>query len=380
MGAMFTPVADRFAWYENDGNEDTSTELTENSPTTKDMSSDYQIHLRFRVQETADAAGAGTDDWAIQYQVNGGGGWTTVTTTSANCQVHTTSALDGTSVSERLDAGTGSYDTGASDETDGIQTDFALGALNRTNFVWALNMIAADWTSNGVSSLHFRCRVNGGAVSTTSTPIFNAIAFDADAEKFRFYNDGTETAASPIAAEDVNPTGRNVDSDSQIQLRWSVQELNGINGLTSDNYFLQKSLNGGAWTAIDDLSAQVQSDIGSALTDGDPTTNRSLPDGMTDGTGSFVAGEQESNPSTTISNYQLTASNFTEHVYALLLISADLSNGDFMEFRMQHSVLGLISSIIPRITVTKGAAAVPEPGFLAATYRRRRTVNDLITR
>ena len=89
----------------------------------------------------------------------------------------------------------------------------------------------------------------------------------------------------------------------------------------------------GGWQSVFETSSNVKSDASSSLTDGNVTTNRST-DGITDGAGSFIAGRQDEGEfGGTIANYQLTADNFTEHVLALVLVSADLADADFLDFR-----------------------------------------------
>lgn len=183
--------------------------------------------------------------------------------------------------------------------------------------------------------------------------------FAPDVSHFRFYEDGTESGSSPVADEDTNVTGRNVDSDSQIHLRLMVDELGDgdIGGASTDDYDLQFRMNGGgSWVVPTGATTLVQIDTASSLTDAGATTNRAT-NGLTDGAGSFIAGEQcEANAEVT--DFEHTANNFTEHVWALLLISADLSDTDFIEFRLRLNAgnPGMGNTQVPRITVTKTAA------------------------
>ncbi len=177
---------------------------------------------------------------------------------------------------------------------------------------------------------------------------------------FRFYEDGSESGSSPVADQDTNVTGRNVDSDSQIHLRLRHDETGAgsIDGATTDDYALQYRLNGGGgWQSLTTSTEFVQADSASTLVDGVASTNRAT-NGISDGGGSFIAGKQEETNG--IIDYQLTANNFTEHVFALLLISADLADGDFVEFRCQLNGgnPGMTNTFVPRITVTKTAADV----------------------
>lgn len=203
--------------------------------------------------------------------------------------------------------------------------------------------------------------------------------FVVDFDAFRFYEDGTESGSSPIAAQDVSPTGRNVDSNSKIHLRCRVQEVGQgtLAGATTDDYNLQYRLNGGGgWTSITGATTQVQADSGSSLTDGGATTNRGT-DGITDGTGTFFAGIQESSDSE-LTDFQHQADNFTEHVFALVLISADLVDNDQVEFRLalNGGNPGMDNTATPSITVTKTPDSFPYRSFT----EQRRAIKTIIRR
>ena len=183
-------------------------------------------------------------------------------------------------------------------------------------------------------------------------------SFSPAAQAYRFYEDGTESGSSPIDAQDTAIT-RLVDSNSQVHLRYRLQETGGKSGATTDDYTLQYSDNGGtSWTTITTSSAKIQCDTGSSLSNGTATTNRGT-NGISDGTGSFIAGVQEEDNGE-ITNWQLTASNFTEHVWALLFIASALpTNGEVITFRMRLNggSPGMTNSITPQVTVTKTATA-----------------------
>jgi hypothetical protein len=66
-----------------------------------------------------------------------------------------------------------------------------------------------------------------------------------------------------------------------------------------------------------------------------------------------VAGEQEE-ANGVIEDFTLTASNFTEHVWALKIIAADVANEDLLEFRvtLNGGAPGLTNSVTPSILVS----------------------------
>lgn len=184
--------------------------------------------------------------------------------------------------------------------------------------------------------------------------------FVPDANAWRFYEDGSESGSSPVEAEDTNIAARDVNSDSQVHIRYRVEEVGAgsISGEATDDYVLQYRLNGGgSWIVITTITNRVQMDASSSLTEDGATTNRAT-NGISDGAGSFVAGIQKEDDAE-VTNYQLTANNFTEHVWALLLVSADFTDADFAEFRLtlNGGNPGMTNSVMPRITVDKAAAA-----------------------
>lgn len=180
-------------------------------------------------------------------------------------------------------------------------------------------------------------------------------SFSPSANAFRLYNDGTESGSTPIANQDTNAT-ITVDSDTQVHVRYRFQETGGKSGATTDDYNLQVSVNGGAYANITTSTQKVKVDTGSTLTDGSATTNRAT-NGITDGTGSFIAGIQEEGDGQ-ITNYQLTASNFTEQVWAVKLIAADFNNGATIDFRvsLNGGTPGMTNSVTPRITISQTTA------------------------
>lgn len=186
-------------------------------------------------------------------------------------------------------------------------------------------------------------------MSKTFTPVFNA---------YRFYADGTESGSTPLQNENVD-TSIDVTAGNVIfHLRVRIQESGGAAGATTDDWRLQASRNGGAYG---DFDAQVGMDANSAsgLVNGSATTNRAT--GITDGSGSFVAGKQ-SDLGATISNHQLTASGFTEHVWAIFVrtdLGDELADGDTFDFRitLNGGAPGMTNSVTPRVTIVLDSGA-----------------------
>lgn len=179
-----------------------------------------------------------------------------------------------------------------------------------------------------------------------------------DQKRFRFYNDdGSEAANTAIAAEDTN-ISPNVYSDANVVLRILIQESGGIGGASTDDWRLQYSKNSGAYTDVTGSSSNVKGFNSSNLTDGGATTNR-----LTAGTGSFVAGLISEDG--LADNLDITANNYSELVYTLTVIAADVVATDTLDFRVLQNA-GVLSTytIYPRITVTVTAPAVTGSNLL----------------
>lgn len=383
----FKPEARNFRYYNDDGTALTATAFAaENINIILDIAAgNKQIHMRQLIQEVGGVDGGFVDDYTVQFQENGSGGWTTVTASSSVVRVDTSSQIiEGFQTTDRasegLTGGTGIFDVeGEGDSADGICSDRQVTANNYIHNVWGLEFVSADWGSTDF--VEFRMRINGGAMAgQTQTPRVTKQVFTPDADKFRFYFNGTESGSSPRAAENVNLPALAVDSDVQVQIRWGIRETQGKDGATTDDYRLQKALNAGGFDAIDGLDAIARPDLASALITGNDTTNRAT-DGLSDPSGTFDIGEQTASTDVLeVSDRQLTADDFTEHVYGFVLQSAGLSDADFVEFRVTlngGTNDDNISSIIARITVTKGAAPpVQVPGLMR--IQRDRTLGRVL--
>jgi hypothetical protein len=189
-------------------------------------------------------------------------------------------------------------------------------------------------------------------------------SFSPSVNKFRFYNDGTESGSTPIANEDTNITLTVDQTDVKFHLRYRIQETGGKSGATTDDWNIQYSVGGGAYANVTTSTAKIQVDTGSSLTDAAATTNRGT-NGITDGTGTFVASQQEEGDGQ-ITDFQLTASNFTEAVWAMKAISADVADTMSITFRvsLNGGSPGVTNSVTPTITIGKTTFA--KDGRLAA--------------
>ena len=172
----------------------------------------------------------------------------------------------------------------------------------------------------------------------------------------RLYEDGTESGSTQIAAQDTDITGRDVASDSQVHLRVRIDETGSgsIAGASTDDWTCEYRLNGGgSWVTITTTSSAVQTDTASSLTDTSATTDRAV-DGISAGGGSFLAGVQEDGNGE-ITDFQHTADNHTEHVFAILLISSVLNDADALTFRVALNGSSIAAGVVPSITVSKAS-------------------------
>ena len=360
---VFEPDFDAWRFYE-DGTESGSSPAAaqDTSLTARNPSTDPKVHLRARVQEigAGSLGGATTDDYGLEYSKNAGA-YAAVTAASSNVQIDTASGLTADAATTNratngITDGSGSFVAGEQEETNGVIEDHQLTADNFTEHVWALTLIEADLADG--DTLDFRITLNAGAPGMTNTvvpriTISLPVTFTPDADEFSFYEDGTEAGAALVyqSAPANSNIWRNhtITADKPIHLRYRVQETTAGAGATTDDYGLRYRKNGGAWTAVTASSSNVQAAAG-GLTDGGATTDR-----LSAGTGSFVAGEQEE-VNGVVEDSQLTASNYTNHVFSLTLVEGDLASGDLLEFQLtlNAGTPGMTNSVTPAIQVTTG--------------------------
>lgn len=124
---------------------------------------------------------------------------------------------------------------------------------------------------------------------------------------------------------------------------------------STDDWKLQCSRNGGAYFDVNSSSTYVQSVAPGTLTNQGATTNKLSSPG---GGWAFVAGRQCTDGQA--DDTQVDFAKFTEHLYAIKLIFANLSHGDTLDFRVRYNGSAFaVYSVTPRITVSK-------PSFVAA--------------
>ena len=179
--------------------------------------------------------------------------------------------------------------------------------------------------------------------------------FDPEFTAWRFYDDDAgEAASAPLEAEDTDHT-LTVDADTSIQLRMAIQN-NDAAGST-DDYRLDYDKNsvGFAILTTSDTGTGILAAT-AGLTNDNATTDRAT-NGITDGSGTFDAHVQITDG---IGNATLGASNWTETVYGVRFISANVANNDTFDFEFGRPNV-MVNTVVPRITISKAAGGLAIP-------------------
>ena len=109
-----------------------------------------------------------------------------------------------------------------------------------------------------------------------------------------------------------------------------ISDTGSTTGAATDDWQLQYSLNSGTWTDVTTSSSVVKAYDNSNLTDGAATTQR-----LSGGIGSFGAGEISEDG--LVDDLQIIATNWTEFLFALKIVSADVANADVITFRVLYN-------------------------------------------
>lgn len=176
------------------------------------------------------------------------------------------------------------------------------------------------------------------------------MAFALTQRAYRFYSDGTESGSVALAAENTNITVTDT-ANVNVLLRVGLQESGSgsFSGATTDDFQLQVSKNGGAYANVTAASANVKGFASANLTDAGTTTNR-----LSAGTGAFVAGEISETG--LVTDRQITANNFSELLYALTFVGADVANNDTFDFRVLLNGATITYTVTPRVTTASATA------------------------
>ena len=164
-------------------------------------------------------------------------------------------------------------------------------------------------------------------------------------DAFRFYEDGTEPGSVAIASQDTS-VFRAVSGDNNLLIRFRVEKTTG--SLSSPvSWRLQYSKNSGSWTDVTTTSSNVKAFNSSNLTDESATTER-----LASGTGTWTAGIVTEDGE--VDDLELLTNRYTEFLFAITVLDADVSNFDTLDFRLLRNGSTLDTyTVTPRITVVK---------------------------
>ena len=178
--------------------------------------------LRVRMQSTYATPGDVSDDYQLQWEKNGNGTWTDVTTTGSEVVTYDSGLLSTGATTNRLGAGTGSFVAGRSSET-GLISNYVMPASNFTEFLFSLKIISAALVPGDV--IRFRVLRNGATTGLTYTQVptltVRQVAFTQAA--FGFYAEDTESAAVALAAQNTAITREISTANADFHLRMLLQ-------------------------------------------------------------------------------------------------------------------------------------------------------------
>lgn len=182
-------------------------------------------------------------------------------------------------------------------------------------------------------------------------------------DAFRFYEDGTESGSTAIAAQDTS-INRTVAADSNLLLRLRIESTTAMASVPPSVWRLQYSKNSGTWTNLTTSSSDVKAFNSSNLTDGGSTTER-LTSGVTTWTAGLIAEDGEVGDVPGELGKNVTSGEYTEFLYTLTVLDADVANFDTLDFRVLRdgSVIDTYT-VTPRITVVKSGGGGSGSGSL----------------
>lgn len=215
------------------------------------------------------------------------------------------------------------------------------GDADTTGGTWGA--VYGTFTGSGVAGM--AAYFQGKAVTATATQAFNPTGTSSDwivgcliftevippavtQAAYRFYDEGTESAAVAMAAQDTPITADPALGNQSGSLRIRLQLTTAVAAPSTDDWQLQyEKNNSGSWVDITTTSSVAKAYDSPNLTGAAVTTNR-----LGAGTGTFQAGEITEDGVANDKGW--TASNYTELLYSLTIVAADVAIGDIIKFRV----------------------------------------------
>jgi len=312
---------------------DDGTETTENWITTVNTNwnqfMDANFRIRFLIEELDDVEDLNVE-FQLQYRVNAGG-WNDVNGSSSNARSSAGSVTDGETTTEQLDGpGTFIGSNNGVDEVNGLAggagMDFTTTANQEVEVEYTLQLRSADLTKGDTVDFRLLKEPDITLGSYTNTPTITPIFSNLDQTAFRGKGDGTEATENWKAAVNTNWTQA---MDDNFRLRFLLSETN---TWAESNFAaqLQYNLNAAGWNNVNASSSVARSFAGS-VTDGEDCTEQ------LDGSRTFISnndGVDEVDGLSGGANLDFTGNDEAEVEYTLQLRSADLSEGDTVQFRI----------------------------------------------
>jgi hypothetical protein len=173
---------------------------------------------------------------------------------------------------------------------------------------------------------------------------------------FRFGVDElAESTHGWYANEDTDPSQGTIPLDTVFLLRFNVQETGGTAAANVDNTF-EFQINGGGYTALTTTSVGPRAVAAAALTNGGNCTKR------LSGTGTFettAAGQTEDGTSGGTAN-DIAASGCSETECGIIIDSADVVDGDVIDFRLTSPDFTITNDVVPTVIVSEAAGSAPK--------------------
>ena len=318
---------------------DDGTEATENWITTANTNwnqyMDINFRIRFLIEELDDF-----EDFNVQFQLQynrNAAGWNDVNASSSYARSSAGSVTDGENTTEQLD-GPGTYiSTNAGvDEVNGLAggaaLDFTTTANQEVELEYTLQLRSAELAKG--DTVDFRLvkepdiPLGSYTNSPTVTPIFDNLVQAA----FRGRYDLVGEAAPPTGDDWKDSINTNwiQTMDENFRIRFLIQETNNL-ARANFGAQLQYNLNGGGWNNVNAASSIARSSASSVVADGADTTANLL------GSGTYITNNDGFDDVDGLSggaNLDFTGNDEVEVEYSLQLRSADLSEGDTVQFRI----------------------------------------------
>jgi hypothetical protein len=175
-------------------------------------------------------------------------------------------------------------------------------------------------------------------------------------------DDGSESGATWKAAQNTDVS---IPEGEVFRVRFLLQETGGIGYVqATGDYMLRRKLNAGSFLFVGAESGTVVLGSASAfVTDETATTSQ-----LTGGSGSFVAGKVEA--SNARLQAPLTANNYTELEFTIVIPAADVVDGDVVEIELAQLTEALggpteritITNTATNPIITVGSGATPKTG------------------